>query len=245
MLCMCVCVSCRHYYAVSHDGWVTVVTWAQASCEGENILCIKWNCANAESEYAPHTLSLWRARNKQVSEHASKQMCDRITCMKEYNAAALFNLYFSWRQMFEFVRTHGKICNNKTISAFVSTMYHHHYYRYAMLVFFSLSHFSNAPFCSQTANERERKSAFRFLPFQHFTAHRRRHGRCFAILYLCKTKLHEHIALLMRYRETNAENSIRQTYKHPFNICKQRVRQFIANKQTTCWIFIYFHSMPC
>lgn len=48
--------------------------------------------------------------------------------MKENNAAALFNLCFSRRQMFEFVRTHGKICNNKTISAFVSTMFHCHFF---------------------------------------------------------------------------------------------------------------------
>ena len=60
-----------------------------------------------------------------VCKHASKQMCDRITCMKEYNAAALFNLCFSWRQMFEFVRTHGKICNNKTIFSFCfDSVYH-------------------------------------------------------------------------------------------------------------------------
>lgn len=83
--------------------------------------------------------------NKQVNKYATthkqrerdseSENEKSITYMKEYNAAALFNLCFSRRQMFEFVRTHGKICNNKTISAFVSTMFHCHFFSSTLSLF--------------------------------------------------------------------------------------------------------------
>lgn len=173
-------------------------------------------------------------------------MCDMITCMKEYNAAALFNLCFLRRQMFEFVRMHGKICNNKTISAFVST-------KCTTACSYSLSFSFSDSFLYFSWHRRENvadsgvKLCFTFchfnilllLSFCHFCFY-------FCLLTLAyKTKLQSFWWDIRETKHRKLSPPYNKTYKHPFNICKQRVRQFIANKQTTCWIFIYFCMCVC
>lgn len=139
-----------------------------------------------------------------VYEHASKQMCDRITCMKEYNAAALFNLCFSWRQMFEFVRTHGKICNNKTIFSFCfDNVPPTAFSLFSPVLILSPSPPRFSSFCCSVSPFLppppppllfHTNCLLYFLPFQHFTALVVLPFLLF-VSFASETKLHETVAL--------------------------------------------------